>query len=111
MKLIVLLAAATVAVPLAICQDHPQRLHQMIGHVSLSADSIQRDISQAAYTPIIQLKGDVEIVKPLCAPAGPAGGLVCEEEMVLHADEAEYREDTGEITPKGNVHVTFRKIK
>jgi len=37
--------------------------------------------------------------------------LVCEEEMVLHADEAEYREDTGEITPKGNVHVTFRKIK
>jgi hypothetical protein len=59
MKLIVLLAAATIAGPLAMCQDNPQRLHQMIAHVSLTADSIQRDISQSAYTPVIRLKGDV----------------------------------------------------
>jgi hypothetical protein len=59
MKLIVLLAAATIAGPFAICQDDPQQLHQMIARVSLSADSIQRDISQTAYTPLIQLKGNV----------------------------------------------------
>jgi hypothetical protein len=83
----------------------------MVGNVSLSASSIQRDISQATYTPVIQLKGDVEIIKPLCLPAARGGALVCEEAMVLQADEADYREDTGEITPRGNVHVTFKNIK
>jgi hypothetical protein len=111
MKLIVVFAAATVAIPLAICQDKPHQLHQIIARVSLSASSIQRDISQASYTPVIQLKGNVEIIKALCIPAGQASAVVCEERMVLHADEADYREDTGEITPRGNVHVSFQKMK
>jgi hypothetical protein len=111
MKLIVLIAAATAAVPLAICQDKPQQLHQRIANVSLSASTIQRDISQAEYSPLIQLKGNVEIIKPLCIAATEGGQLVCKEAMVLHADEADYREDTGEITPRGNVHVSFEKIK
>jgi hypothetical protein len=109
-KLIVLVTLhAVVAVPWAICQD--QQLHQRSGQVSISASTIQRDISQATYTPVIQLKGNVEIIKLLCVPAGQGGALVCEEAMVLHADEAEYREDTGEIKPSGNVRVSFQKVK
>jgi hypothetical protein len=102
---------AGIAVTLGTCALNAQQLHQMVGQVSLSAFSMQRDVSQATYTPVIQLKGNVEIIKPLCLPAGERSALVCEEAMVLQADEADYREDTGEITPRGNVHVSFKKIK
>jgi hypothetical protein len=57
------------------------------------------------------LKGNVQIIKPFCLPAAGGGALVCEEAMVLQADEADYREDTGAITPRGNVHVTIKKVK
>jgi hypothetical protein len=99
---------ATIVASWAIGQDSkPGPFHQMIGGVSLTASSMQRDISRASYTPVIQLKGSVEIIKPLCVPAGRNGALVCEEEMVLRADEAEYHEDSGEIIPAGHVRVSF----
>ena len=64
MKLIVLITLhGFVAVPWALCQDKPEQLHQMSGQVSISASTIQRDISQATYTPVIHLKGNVEIIK------------------------------------------------
>jgi hypothetical protein len=103
-----IVAIAAISLPSAIGQD---QLHQNISGVSLTAASMQRDMSPATFTPTIQLKGNVEIRKPLCARVGRKRSLVCEAEMVLHADEAEYRADTGEIIPNGNVRVSFEKLK
>jgi hypothetical protein len=52
------------------------------------------------------LKGEVEITTPICVPMGTKGKLACDGYMVLRADEAELREDTGEIQARGNVNVT-----
>jgi lipopolysaccharide export system protein LptA len=113
MKLVRLIAAvalyAAVWIPAAISQENKfDQLHQKIGEVSLTASSMERDMSQ---TFALQLKGNVEIKKPLCVRPGRKRGLICDEAMVLKADEAEYRADTGEIIPRGNVRVSFEKLK
>jgi hypothetical protein len=108
--------ALTIAVvcqmaPLALSQDNkPEQLHLTIrapgGRVALTAFSMQRDLSSEATAPVIQLKGNVEIRMIACLPTGKDDAVVCEGTMVLHADEAEYNEKSGEINARGNVHMT-----
>ncbi len=71
--------------------------------VVLTAISIVRG---ARYPTVIKLKGSVEIKTPVCLPIGKNGALVCDGEMIVHADEAELHEDSGEIQAHGNVQIT-----
>jgi hypothetical protein len=71
--------------------------------VSLTALSIVRG---AQYPTVISLKGSVEIKTPVCLPSGKNNALVCDGEMIVHADEAEFHEDSGEIQAHGNVQIT-----
>jgi hypothetical protein len=74
-----------------------------IRNISVRALDIERPMN---YGGIIHLKGDVEIRMPVCVPGAKAGELSCHGEIVIHADEADVHEDTGEIQPRGNVTVT-----
>lgn len=76
------------------------------GRVAITASSIERDLSSQVTAPIIQLKGNVEIRMIACLPTGKDDAVVCEGAMVLHADEASYNEKSGEISARGNVHIT-----
>ena len=67
----------------------------------LSATSIERG---AEYPTIIYLKGNVEVQAPVC-PLGPNAPRACDNYMILHADSAEFHEDTGQIEAHGNVSV------
>jgi hypothetical protein len=71
--------------------------------VSLTALSIEHG---SEYPRVIGMKGSVEIKTPVCLPVGKKGASVCDGEMVVHADEAEFHEDTGEIQARGNVQIT-----
>lgn len=70
---------------------------------SLTALSIERGTN---YPSLIRLKGSVEIKTPVCLPVGNDGAPVCDGEMIVRADEAEFHEDTGEIQAHGNVQIT-----
>lgn len=71
--------------------------------VTLTALSIERG---AEYPSVVKLRGKVEIKMPVCAKAGPGAATVCDGEILVRADEAEFYEGTGEIQPRGNVTVT-----
>ena len=71
--------------------------------VSLTAASIVRG---ARYPSVISLKGSVEIKAPVCLPTGKKRALVCDGEMIVNANEAEFHEDAGEIQAQGNVRIT-----
>jgi hypothetical protein len=58
------------------------------------------------YNSVIHLKGSVEIKTPVCIKAGPDNQLRCDGSVVLRADEADIREDTGSINASGHVTVT-----
>jgi lipopolysaccharide assembly outer membrane protein LptD (OstA) len=64
--------------------------------VDLAANSIETESSASAT--IVHLKGSVEI-RMRWADASP-------ERMVMHADTADFHEDTGEVDAHGNVTVT-----
>ena len=115
MKLIalslVIACQLSIFAPQAMCQDskaQPEQLHLTIGapggHVALTASSMQRDLSSKASGSILKLRGNVEIKMSTCFPSGQR--TVCEETMTIHADEADYNQNTGEIDPRGNVHMT-----
>jgi hypothetical protein len=108
-----ILLIAAFALPWAIGQENkPEPLHWMLDGVRLTALNIQRDASRSdnPHLPVVYLKGNVEITKSFCVPAG--GGTACKERMaVVRADEAEYHPDSGEIKPSGNVRVTFEESK
>jgi len=70
--------------------------------VSLIALSIEHSLD---YPRVISMKGRVEIKAPVCLPVGKKGASVCDGEMIVHADEAEFHEDTGEIQARGNVRI------
>ena len=70
--------------------------------VSMAATSIERGTH---YPTVIRLKGTVEIKTPVCLPTGKDSALVCDGEMIVQADEAEFHEDTGEIRAHGNVQI------
>jgi hypothetical protein len=68
----------------------------------LSATSIERG---AEYPTIIYLKGNVEVKAPVCPLVGRNAPRACDSYMILHADSAEFHEDTGQIEAHGNVNV------
>src|SRR5580700_11327957 len=110
MKPILLMAA--IAMPWAIGQENkPEPLHWILDGVHVTALSIQRDASTSSnpHLPAVYFKGNVEIRRESCVHTG--GKTICNEAMVLRADEAAYQPDTGEITPSGNVRVTFEELK
>jgi lipopolysaccharide assembly outer membrane protein LptD (OstA) len=69
----------------------------------MAALSIERGTQ---YPSVIRLKGSVEIKTPVCLPVGKKGAQVCDGEMIVRSDEAEFHEDTGEIQAHGNVQIT-----
>jgi hypothetical protein len=71
--------------------------------VTLTALSIERGVG---YPTVIALKGSVEIRTQFCIPTGKKSAMVCEGEFILRADQAEFREDTGEIKATGAVSIT-----
>ena len=109
MKLIVLAGLISTLLPLAIGQGNAERKHLTVPPlnggraVALSALSIERGVS---YPSVVKLKGNVEIRTPVCLPVGQDSALVCDGEMIVRADEAEFSESTGEIQAHGNVTVT-----
>jgi hypothetical protein len=106
-------------VPQALCQDNkgqPEQVHFMIGipgtdggRVVLTASTMERDLSSGTTEPVMHLKGKVEAKMITCVPAG-ASEHRCESAMVLHADEVDYNEKTGEIDARGDVHITPHKV-
>ena len=68
----------------------------------LSATSIERGTE---YPTIIYLKGNVEVQAPVCPLVGQNASRACDNYMILHADSAEFHEDTGQIEAHGNVSV------
>jgi lipopolysaccharide assembly outer membrane protein LptD (OstA) len=79
--------------------------------VAMAADSIARQDPDpprpSPYASVIRLKGNVNIRTTTCIPAGRRHTKVCEAAMLLRADEADFREETGEIEARGNVRVTL----
>jgi hypothetical protein len=69
----------------------------------LTALSIERGVE---YPSLVRLKGSVEIKTPVCLPVGNNSALVCDGEMIIRADAAEFDEGTGEIEAHGHVHIT-----
>ncbi len=51
----------------------------------------------------------MEIKTPVCVGTGPGNTQVCDGSVVLHADEADFHEDSGRIDARGNVTVTREK--
>jgi hypothetical protein len=107
MRLFVIILAF---VTLAIGQDAaPEMKHVIVPwpngsrNVSLAALNIERGVE---YPTVVKLSGNVEIRTPVCLPAGKKGAVVCDGYMVVHADEAQFHEDTGQIEAQGNVTVT-----
>jgi hypothetical protein len=74
--------------------------------LSVAALEIERG---AAYPSVVHLKGKVEIRMPVCVRTGPGNAQVCSGYTILHADEADYHEDTGQIDARGTVTVTRQK--
>jgi hypothetical protein len=103
-------AALAVSLPIIMGQDtNSQQKHLLEptpnggSLVRLSALHIQRGLP---YPSIVEMKGNVEIETPVCLPAGEEGKVICDGHMIVHADEAKFHEDTGEIEATGNVVVT-----
>jgi lipopolysaccharide assembly outer membrane protein LptD (OstA) len=119
MKLTALSAAIVqvcLLVTVAAGQDNnpqPDQLHFSIsvpgargGRVVLTASTMQRDLSSKATESVMHLAGNVEARMITCVPSGPGEAVVCEGSAVLHADEVDYNEKTGDMSARGNVHVT-----
>ncbi len=103
--------------PTLIAQDRPAGLKHLTVHTSTSlrpvdvaALEIVRDIP---YNSIDHLRGSVEIKTPVCIQQHDATNRsdstnqwTCDGFVVLHADQADFHEDSGQIEASGNVRVT-----
>jgi len=100
-------ASSRLVVPQTLTKGNPQDQKHMLttmpngkGRLRLVADSIDKD--WAAST--VHLKGDVR-AEIWTAPKN------VREAMFLSADEVDYNESTGAISPRGNVRLTVDDIK
>lgn len=106
--LVLVVALACPFIAFSPAQDNrntDSRLHVLsagpAGNATLAADSIERDPS---YPSVVRLKGAVEIKSKTVAQASPLNLMI----MEIHADEADYHEDSGEIEARGKVRVDYR---
>ena len=103
-----LLCAFALAVCPAIAQD-PNLKHVTVpafeGNrgATITALSIEREVDSPA---VYHLKGSVTIKVPVCLPVGKNRALVCDGYRLLTADEADFHSDTGEVSARGNVHLS-----
>ena len=74
--------------------------------MSVAALGIERE---GDYPALIHLKGSVEIKTPVCTKEGQGSALHCDGYVVVRADQADLREDTGQIEARGTVRVTREK--
>jgi lipopolysaccharide assembly outer membrane protein LptD (OstA) len=88
--------------------------------VALSADQILREDSgnlrPSPYASVIHLRGNVEI--RICCVQLPTGNDASKQDpeppsmyLLMHADDADYHEETGEIEAHGAVRVTYQNPK
>jgi hypothetical protein len=75
--------------------------------VSIRALEIVRE---TPYPAVIHAKGSVEIRTPVCVITSPLNAQVCDGYLVVHADQADIREDTGQIDPQGHVSITRERF-
>ena len=105
------LAALAVCTLALTAQDQPAG---QLKHLSIPTSTHVNPISVAAlaieregeYPAIIHLKGSVEIKTPVCLKAGQGSTLHCDGYLVLHADQADFHEGSGQIDAHGKVTVT-----
>ncbi len=74
--------------------------------VTVAALEIERG---AEYPTVVYLKGSVEIRMRICVVTGPGNTQVCAGYIVMHADEADFHEDSGQVDARGNVTITREK--
>src|SRR5690349_20154236 len=72
---------------------------------SVSASEIERG---ADYPSVIHLKGEVEVRMPICVNTRTGPAQHCAGEVVLHADEVDLHEQTGQFEARGAVKVMRR---
>jgi len=101
------ISSALTVVPQHAVSQNPQDMKHLLttmpegkGRIELIALNIDRSWTP----PVVHLKGNVRI-EIRTSPKN------AREVTILHADEAEYHEDTGEILPRGNVRVTIEEAK
>jgi lipopolysaccharide assembly outer membrane protein LptD (OstA) len=105
------LAAIAVCALALSAQDYPSgQLKRLsvptttnVSPIWVAALGIERE---GDYPAMIHLKGSVEIKTPVCIKAGQGSALQCDGYVVLRADQADLREDSGQIEARGNVRVT-----
>jgi hypothetical protein len=97
--------------PIANSQDEPVLKHvlivnaQNVGHsASVAALSVVR-VGEPSHS-LIHLKGNVVIRVPFCVSPKKGARPVCDGYMVIHADQADFQEDTGNITNMSNATMT-----
>ena len=73
-----------------------------VNPISVAALAIERE---GDYPAIIHLKGNVEIKTPVCVKPGQGSLLHCDGYIVLHADQADFHEGSGQVDARGNVTV------
>jgi lipopolysaccharide assembly outer membrane protein LptD (OstA) len=106
-----LLLPALVCFSVFAAQDRPpdQRKHLSVPTqtnlmpVRVAAAEIERG---TRYPAILHLKGDVEIRTPVCVKTASGTETACGGYVVVHADEAELHEDSGEVEAHGKVRIT-----
>jgi len=82
-------------------------------HISVPIENSAQPFGAAAseiergsdYPSVIHLKGDVEVRMPVCIAAGPGAVQRCAGDIVLHADEIDLHEQSGQIDARGAVTV------
>lgn len=97
-----------------IAQEYPAG---QLKHLSVPTTTNGKPLAVAAlevergfpYPSVIHLKGAVEIRTPVCVLTGAGTALSCAGYLVLRADEADLREQTGEVEARGHVTLTREK--
>lgn len=69
----------------------------------------QEILRETPYPATIHAKGNVEIRSPFCVRTYPGNALTCEGYLVIHADQADIHEATGQIDPQGHVTITRQR--
>jgi lipopolysaccharide assembly outer membrane protein LptD (OstA) len=104
-------ACIFIFIPSAMCQTNrtqPQQVHVTIGmpggggRVTFTASTMARDLSSKSSESVMHFKGNVE-ARVISFDPTATNRAQFVSEMDLRADEVDYNEETGEISPRGHV--------